>query len=237
MMTNRAKHLMNRIRSTLRFRQYDADFIRQCMSDWAQLQKYRQANLRIVQSNAHYPVIFFGDSITEAWDLSEHFPGKPFLNRGISGQTTPQLLIRFRPDVIALHPKLVVILAGTNDLAGNTGETELEQIQDNYASIAELAQVHQIRVIFSSVLPVHDASEVRQTDRRSPEKIQFLNAWIKQYCLENDHHYLDYYMQMIDDRGLLQSGLSYDGLHPNEAGYRIMSSIAASAIATALTTL
>ncbi len=237
MIANAAKRWINQIRSTLQFRQYDADFIRQCMSDWAQLQKYRQANLRVLESKLYYPVVFFGDSITEQWDLTEYFPGKPYLNRGICGQTTPQLLIRFRPDVIAFQPKLVVILAGTNDLAGNLGATELEQIQDNYASIAELAQVHQIRVMFSSVLPVHDASEIKRTDRRSPEKIQSLNAWIKQYCLENNHDYLDYYSRVIDDRGLLQSALSYDGLHPNEAGYRIMSSLAASAIAKVFTTL
>lgn len=236
MIANPAKRLINQIRSSLQFRHFDADFIRQCLSDWAQLQKYRQANLRIIQANTHYPVILFGDSITEEWDLTQYFPGKPYLNRGICGQTTSQMLIRFRPDVIALKPKLVVILAGTNDLAGNLGATDLEQIQDNYASIAELAQVHQIRVMFSSLLPVHDAGAVPQTIRRSPEKIRALNTWIKQYCLENNHDYLDYHSHMLDDRGLLRAALSHDGLHPNEAGYRIMASLAASAIATIFTT-
>ena len=132
-------------------------------------------------------VVFFGDSITDIWKLEDYFPGKPYLNRGIGGQTTPQMLVRFRQDVIDLHPKVVVILAGTNDIAGNTGPMRLEDIEADYASLAELARANHIAVVFSSVLPVHNYTPKSQDffAQRSPEKILALNRWLKDYCAAN----------------------------------------------------
>jgi lysophospholipase L1-like esterase len=176
-----------------------------------------------------------GDSITDGWGrrYGKFFPGKQYLNRGISGQTTPQMLIRFRPDVIAHKPEAVVILAGTNDIAGNTGPMSLEDIQGNLQSMAELAKANGIRVVLASVLPVSDYLRP-QTGRRPPEKINALNAWIKDYAAKNGHVYLDYYSAMLDDKGVLKQELTYDGLHPNEAGYEVMGPLAEKAIARAL---
>src|SRR5262249_52496222 len=148
------------------------------------------------------------------------FPGKPYVDRGISGQTTPQMLLRFRPDVIALQPKVVVILAGTNDIAGNTGPMTASQIEDNLASMAELAHVHNIGVVLASVLPVSNYGHDRQGNpvdvrvRRPPEKILELNSWIKKHASENRYVYLDYFSAMVDANGLLKKELSEDGLHP-----------------------
>jgi lysophospholipase L1-like esterase len=184
-----------------------------------------------------------GDSITDAWPqprFGAFFPGKPYIGRGISGQTTPQMLIRFRPDVIALRPKAVVILAGTNDIAGNTGPMTDEQIQGNLASMADLAKANGIRVVFSSILPVSEY-HVRpgdtappQTTRRPMARITALNAWMKDYAAANGHIYLDYVAAMADAKGLLRAELSEDDLHPNAAGYAIMAPLADVAIQAAL---
>jgi lysophospholipase L1-like esterase len=181
-------------------------------------------------------VVFFGDSITDIWKLEDYFPGKPYLNRGIGGQTTPQMLVRFRQDVIDLHPKAVVILAGTNDIAGNTGPMSLQTIEENYSSLAELARVHGIRVIFSSILPVHNYTPKSQDfyAQRSPEKILELNRWLKDYSAAHGLVYLDYFTSLVDDKGLLKKDLAEDGLHPNPAGYKIMAPLAEAAIAKAL---
>lgn len=203
---------------------YGFDLIQERMTDWAQLQHYDRANAELEEDPDR--VIFFGDSITNLWNLQSYFPDQAYVNRGISGQTTPQMLVRFRSDAIALRPKIVVLLAGTNDIAGNTGRTTIEQIKSNLMSIVELAKYHQIRMILSSILPVSELASVT----RSRQKIQTLNAWIEQYCAENDCTYLDYYSQMVDDRGFLRSHLSADGLHPNEAGYKIMTPLAEVAI-------
>ena len=180
-------------------------------------------------------VVFMGDSITDAWgrNYGKFFPGKPYVNRGISGQTTPQMLIRFRPDVIALKPKAVVILAGTNDISGNTGPATLEEIEGNLTSMAELAKANGIKVVFSSVMPVTDAIKP-QTERRPPEKIKALNAWIKDYAAKTHAVYLDYYSAMVDDKGMLKTELTYDGLHPNDAGYQLIEPLAQKAIDAAL---
>jgi lysophospholipase L1-like esterase len=175
-------------------------------------------------------VVFFGDSITNFWNLAASFPGQPYINRGISGQTTPQMLLRFRSDVVALKPRVVIILGGTNDLAGNTGPMTLDQIEDNYASMAELAKAHQIRVVFASLLPIHDYSATKVSDGRPLAKIESLNQWLKGYCTANHCLYLDYYSHMLDDRGMLRAELSDDGLHPNANGYHIMARLAARAI-------
>jgi len=181
-------------------------------------------------------VVFFGDSITDIWPIPKYFPGKPYVNRGIGGQTTPQMLIRFRADVINLQPAAVVILAGTNDIAGNTGPMSLEDIEANYASLAELATAHHIRVIFSSVLPVHNYTpqSINLFAQRSPEKIRELNRWLEEYCKTNGYVYLNYFDAMIDDAGFLKKELAEDGLHPNEAGYALMVPLVSGAIEKAL---
>lgn len=183
-----------------------------------------------------------GDSITDSWDdpiYGGFFPGKPYIDRGISGQTTPQMLIRFRPDVIALKPRVVVILAGTNDLAGNTGPTTLEAIEDNFRSMSDLATANGIRVVLASVLPVsdyemRDGKPITQTVRRPPEKILALNRWLQQFARAHHHVYLDYFSAMVDDKGFLKDALSDDGLHPNAQGYTIMAPLAEGAIGASL---
>jgi lysophospholipase L1-like esterase len=207
--------------------------------DFGELARYRAANADLKPpAPGENRVVFFGDSITDIWHLDEYFPGKPYVNRGIGGQTTPQMLIRFRQDVIDLHPKVVVILAGTNDIASNTGPMRLEDIEANYASFAELAGLNNIRVVFSSVLPVHNYTPQSQNMYavRSPEKILELNRWLKSYvAAHSDCLYLNYFGAMVDDKGLLKRDLAEDGLHPNVAGYKIMAPLAEQAIAEALT--
>ena len=214
------------------------------LKDWPNLARYREANSKIVApAKKESRVVFMGDSITDMWvqpQFGGFFPGKPYIDRGISGQTTPQMLIRFRPDVITLQPKVVVILAGTNDIAGNTGHMSLEEIEANLASMSELARTHKIRVVLASVLPVYDGGhnqdgkEIIMTDRRPPEKILALNAWVKKFAAENKCVYLDYFSEMVDDRGFLKKELSDDGLHPNKAGYAVMGQLAEGAIVAAL---
>ena len=205
--------------------------------DFGELARYREANANLEPPAAgENRVVFFGDSITDLWKLDEYFPGKPYINRGISGQTTPQMLVRFRQDAIDLQPKVIVILAGTNDIAGNTGPMRLEDIEANYASMAELARAHDIWVVFASVLPVHNYT-ARSQDlfaQRSPEKILELNRWLKTYCNANRCIYLDYFSAMVDDHGLLKRQFADDGLHPNVAGYKLMAPLAAAAIEKAL---
>lgn len=214
------------------------------LHDWPNLARYAEANAGVAApTKFDLRVVFMGDSITDAWVSPEYggfFPGKSYIDRGISGQTTPQMLVRFRPDVIALKPKVVVILAGTNDIAGNTGPMTLEQIEGNLASMAELAKANKIRVVLASVLPVSNYGHDRQGNaqdmriNRPPEKILELNGWIKKYAAENRHTYLDYFSAMADAQGLLQKDLSEDGLHPNAKGYAVMSPLAEQAIRAAL---
>jgi lysophospholipase L1-like esterase len=213
------------------------------LNDWPQLGRYRDANTKVVvplKNEAR--VVFMGDSITDSWDdpkFGGFFPGKPYIDRGISGQTTPQMLVRFRADVIDLRPKVVVILAGTNDIAGNTGPMTLEQIEGNLTSMAELAKTNSIKTILASLLPISDYEQrdgkpINQSTRRPPEKIRALNEWMKAYAARNKLIYLDYYSAMIDDKGFLKEELSEDGLHPNAKGYAIMAPLAEAAIAKAL---
>jgi lysophospholipase L1-like esterase len=207
--------------------------------DFGELARYRDANATLKPpAPGENRVVFFGDSITDIWHLDEYFPGMPYINRGIGGQTTPQMLIRFRQDVIDLHPKVVVILAGTNDIAGNTGPMRLEDIEANYASMADIARANSVRVVFSSVLPVHNYTPQSQNlfAQRSPAKILKLNRWLKNYCVANDCVYLDYFSAMVDYKGLLNRDLAADGLHPNLAGYKIMALFAEAAIQQALET-
>ncbi len=203
--------------------------------DWPNFKRYRDANAKLgLPAKGENRVVFMGNSITDGWSQvsPDFFKGKPYVNRGIGGQTTPQMLVRFRADVIALQPKVVVILAGTNDIAGNTGPSTLEMIQDNLASMAELAKAHGIRVVLSSVLPVYDYPW--KPGLQPVEKIAALNTWIKTYAQQNNMIYLDYYTAMADARKGLPAQYAEDGVHPNLAGYRIMESLAEKAIAEAL---
>ncbi len=217
-----------------RLQKWRASRTQTLMDDFGELARYRDANAALKPpAPGEIRVVFFGDSITDMWHLDEYFPGKPYINRGISGQTTPQMLIRFRQDVIDLRPKVVVILAGTNDIAGNTGPMRLEDIEANYASMAELAQANNIRVVFSSVLPVHNYTSQSQDffAGRPPEKILALNRWLKDYATARaECLYLDYFDPMVDDKGLLKRELADDGLHPNAVGYKIMAPLAEKAI-------
>ncbi len=206
------------------------------LKDWPNLGRYHDADAQVEPPAAgENRVVFMGDSITDGWGrkYGKFFPGKSYINRGISGQTTPQMLIRFRPDVIALKPKVVVILAGTNDLAGNTGPSRIEAIEDNLISMSELAKANGIHVVLASLLPVCDYIKP-QTNRRSPEQIVALNDWMKDYAAKNGLGYLDYYSAMLDDKKVLNQNMTYDGLHPNDAGYEIMGPLAEKAIAAAL---
>lgn len=214
------------------------------LQDWPNLARYREANASLsAPAKDEQRVVFMGDSITDMWALPRFggfFPGKPYVDRGISGQTTPQMLVRFREDVIALQPKAVLILAGTNDLAGNTGPITLEETEANLASMAELARGNGIRVVLASVLPVsnygHDGggNPIDMRIKRPPEKILELNAWLKRYAQDKDDTYLDYFSATVDDHGLLKKELSEDGLHPNAAGYAVMAPLAEKAIELAL---
>jgi len=213
------------------------------LNDWPELARYREDNKKIAPpAKNEQRVVFMGDSITDSWDdpaFGGFFPGKPYINRGISGQTTPQMLIRFRRDVIELKPKVVVILAGTNDLAGNSGPTTLEAIEDNLVSMAELAKANGIRVAFASVLPVsdyemRDGKPIVQTGRRHPDRILALNRWMKEFAKTHHEVYLDYFSAMVDEKGFLKNELSNDGLHPNSEGYAVMAPLAEIAIAASL---
>ena len=191
-----------------------------CKNDWPNLARYDKDNKTVAPpAKNEQRVVFMGDSITDSWDSPNNggfFPGRPYVNRGISGQTTPQMLIRFRRDVIELKPKVVVILAGTNDIAGNTGPTTLEAIQDNLKSMAELAAANRIRVVLASVMPVsdyeiRDGKQLVQTVRRPPDKILALNKWIQEFARANHHVYLDYFSATVDEKGFLKDELSNDG--------------------------
>ena len=213
------------------------------LKDWPLLARYREANAKLAPpAKGERRVVFMGDSITDSWDdprFGGFFPSRPYVNRGISGQTTPQMLVRFRPDVLALRPEAVVILAGTNDIAGNTGPTTLEAVEDNLASMAELARAGGVRVVLASVMPVsdyetRDGRALVQTARRPPEQIRALNEWLKSYAAAHGLVYLDYYTATVDERGFLKDELSDDGLHPNAKGYAVMAPLAERAIADAL---
>ena len=204
-------------------------------NDWAGLRRYRAANAALTApAPGENRVVFYGNSITDGW--ARHFPimfpGKPYIGRGISGQTTPQMLVRFRQDVVALQPRAVVILAGTNDIAGNTGPSTLEMIEDNFMSMVQIAKAHHIRVVLSSVLPVYDYPW--KPGLLPAPKIIALNAWMKKYANEVGETYLDYHSVMKDARDGLPPNLANDGVHPTDAGYRIMAPLADAAIARAL---
>jgi lysophospholipase L1-like esterase len=219
--------------------QYRASRVAIYTDDFGELKRYREADAALALPGAkENRVVFLGDSITDYWKLVDYFPGKPYvvLNRGIDGQTTPQMLVRFRQDVIDLHPAVLIVLAGTNDVAGVTGRTRNENIEANYASMAELARLHHIGVVFASLLPVNNYTEDAKESfaLRPRERILALNRWLKDYCAQNGLVYLDYFSAMVDDQGMLKRELSDEGLHPNAAGYKVMAPLAEKAIAQAI---
>jgi len=217
------------------------------LQDWNQLGRYHQANQQLKEQPVPAGrVVFMGDSITDGWNLAESFPGKPFVNRGISGQVTAQMLVRLYPDVVDLKPAAMVVLAGTNDIARNNGPMTLTMIEENIMAMTELAQGHGIKVLLSSVMPISDYPYLRQqsappapvvpggrgaaprqkmTDGRPPSDILKLNAWIKDYAARVNATYVDYFSAMVDEKGWLKDGISADDLHPNADGYAIMTRV------------
>ncbi len=204
-------------------------------ADYGQLARYHAANATLPAPEPGR-VVFFGDSITDAWgrgaDPVPFFPGKPYINRGIGGQTTPQMVVRYQQDVIALKPAAVLILAGTNDLAGNTGLESMEAIEDSMRTMGDLATAHGIKVILASVLPVDDYAWRRGL--QPADKVRALNAWMKSFCAERGYTYLDYYTSLATPEGAMKPGTSKDGVHPTPAGYAIMAPLAQAAIDKAL---
>jgi lysophospholipase L1-like esterase len=211
------------------------------LRDWPNLARYRMANDDLKRSGEAVPVVFLGDSITDRWDdegSGGFFPGKHYVNRGIGGQTTPQMLIRLRPDVLSHHPRVMVLLAGTNDIAGNTGPMTDEDIEQNLAAIAELSAANGAKVVLAGILPISDyhqkPDQVPQVIRRPMSRINAINAWIRDYAGAHGHVFLDYAPGIADARGMLRAEFSDDDLHPNALGYAKMAPLAEAAIARAL---
>jgi len=224
------------------------------LQDWNQLGRYHSANQQLkAQPVPAKRVVFMGDSITDFWNLEQYFPGKPYVNRGISGQTTPQMLVRLYPDVIELKPIAMVVLAGINDVSHNTGPSTAEMIQRNIMAMTELAQHHGIKVILCSLLPVSDypylrlqnapppttptppgagggPPRIRMTEGHPPADILKLNAWIKDYAAKVNATYADYFSAFVDERGWVKDAYSADGLHPNAEGYKVMTGVLSAAI-------
>ena len=235
------------------------------LQDWNQLGRYRLANEELKKRPPEAGrVVFMGDSITDFWRLEEYFPGKPYVNRGIGGQVTSQMLVRMYPDVLALKPAVMAILAGTNDIARNNGPSTAEMIEQNMMAMTELAQKHGIKVLLCSILPVSDYPYLaqqaagpaaaaaggrgaagpgggrgmmmrqRMTTGRPPADILKINAWMKSYAQEVNAIYVDYFSAFVDEKGWLKDGLANDGLHPNADGYKLMAPIVSAAIQQAL---
>lgn len=211
------------------------------LNDFANLARYRDANSKLAPpAKGEDRVVFMGDSITDGWKLNQYFPGQPYVNRGISGQKTPQMLVRFRPDVIAHKPKVVVILAGTNDISAYPGPYVLENTESNLASMVDLAHANGINVVLASVMPISDYNKDRtgkqivRSVQRPPDQIAALNLWIKKFCAERKLVYLDYFTALADDKGFLKADLADDGLHPNAKGYDVIKPLASEAITKAL---
>jgi lysophospholipase L1-like esterase len=229
------------------------------IQDWDQLGRYHAANVDLKTQPADPKrVVFMGDSITDGWRLAEYFPDKPYVNRGISGQTTPQMVVRMYPDVVDLKPAAVVILAGTNDIARNTGPETAEMIEDNFMAMTDIAQRNGIKVVLCSVMPVSDypflaqqqqgapqggrggpgggrgMMRTRMTDQHPASDILKLNGWMKAYAAQVGAIYADYFSAMVDDRGWLKDGISADGLHPTADGYKLMVPVITAALQQAL---
>jgi lysophospholipase L1-like esterase len=197
------------------------------LKDWNQLGRYHAANeeLKRLPADARR-VVFMGDSITDGWPLAEAFPGRPYVNRGISGQTTAQMLVRIYPDVVALRPAAMILLAGTNDIAANNGPQTLDMIEQNVMAMVELAQVHHIKVILCALTPISG----NQSEHRPPADILKLNAWLKAYAAKTRSAFVDYHSAVVDAQGEFRSGYSDDGLHPNARGYQLMKAAVSKAL-------
>lgn len=219
------------------------------LEDWNQLSRYKDENQEL-KKKPYDPnrVLFMGDSITDFWKLAEYFPGKPYVNRGISGQTTPQMLVRMYPDVIVHKPAVMVVLAGINDISQNTGPSTAEMVEQNIMAMTDIAQHNGIKVILCSILPISDYAFIKMqasgkknpyikapvTATHPPEDILKLNAWMKDYASKVNAVYVDYLSAMVDEKGFLKENLSEDGIHPNAEGYKIMTKIVEEAIEKAL---
>jgi len=181
-------------------------------------------------------VVFLGDSITDLWDLARYFPGKPYINRGIGGQVTAQMVLRFQQDVVALKPAAVVILAGINDLHGALQRETDQGIESNMQAMADMAQAHHVKVVFASIMPVNNYTENARymLADRDPKRIRALNAWLTGFCRSHGLQYADYYNVSVDRDGLLRADLTRDGLHPLPAGYQLMAPVVQAAIDRAL---
>ena len=226
-----------------------ATMLAEQLQDWNQLSRYYQANRELMERPVDAGrVVFIGDSITDGWRLEDSFPGKLYVNRGISGQTTAQMLVRFYPDVLALKPAAVVIFAGTNDIARNNGPQTLEMVQHNIMAMTELAQGHGVKVVLAAIMPISDRTMIPaggrgggptprprvQSLQRPPADIVRFNAWLKKYAAEKGAVYADYYSSTVDAQGFLREGTTNDGLHPNAQGYALLAPAASAAIAQAL---
>ena len=218
--------------------EWQKQFNERMLHDFPWLGKFKEADAALaLPAEGENRVVFMGDSITQGWTFTGpqgSFPSKPYINRGISGQTTPQMLVRVFPDVVSLKPAALLVLAGTNDIAGNTGPATLTMIEDNLQAITELAQAHGIKVILCSVTPVSDYTARTQTAQRPPPDILKLNAWMREYAAKANAVFADYYAAMVDETGMLKQGFSGDGLHPNDKGYALLVPVAEAAIAKAL---
>lgn len=219
------------------------------LQDWNQLGRYHAANQELLaEPPVAGRVVYIGDSITDGWPLAESFPGEPYVNRGISGQTTAQMLVRFYPDVLALNPDAVVIFAGTNDIARNNGPQTIQMIQHNIMAMVELAQAHDVKVVLAGIMPINDrttlpmgrgasdqAPRVRiQSVTRPPADILALNRWLESYAAERGAVYADFHTATVDAEGFLRDGITNDGLHPNAQGYALMAPVVSEAIERAL---
>jgi lysophospholipase L1-like esterase len=206
------------------------------LQDWPNLARYRKEDAALPPvAPGEQRVVFLGDSITDNWGrhVGTFFPGRPYVNRGISGQTTPQMLVRFQQDVVHLHPAAVVVLAGTNDIAGNTGPSTQQMMEDNFISMADIARQSGIKMIVASITPA--PAYPWKPGINSAEEIRQMNQWLKDFCARKNLVYLDYYSAMADDKGGMRPGLSMkDGVHPTVAGYAIMTPLAEAAIQQAL---
>jgi lysophospholipase L1-like esterase len=201
------------------------------LQDWNQLGRYHADNEKLKAQPADANrVVFLGDSITDGWKLANSFAGKPYVNRGISGQVTSQMLVRMYPDVIDLKPAAVVLLAGTNDIARNNGPSTLAMIEENIMAISELAKAHGIKVILCSVTPIADYGRAKMSEGRPPADILKVNTWMKSYAATAGAIYADYFSALADDKGMMKPGISADGLHPNDQGYALMAPVVQAAI-------
>jgi lysophospholipase L1-like esterase len=213
----------------------DASKLADELQDWNQLGRFYQEDLRVEAGpRVAGEVVFMGDSITELWNLSKFFPGNPYVNRGIGGQTTSQMLVRMFQDVIDLHPTAFILLAGTNDIAHNNGPETAKMAEENIQALTELAQMHHIKVILCSLTPVSDYTSYKQTVQRLPSQILQLNQWIKSYAATAQATFCDYYSALVYDKGMLKAIYSDDGLHPNDRGFAVLAPVAKDAIENAL---